>query len=234
MKDRPVAHRRRPMRAQGYDYADRGGYFVTVCTQGRVCLFGEVASGEMQLNVLGEIVRQEWFRTADARPGVFLDANEFIVMPNHIHGIIWIMNSARTESVGATRRVALTNAGAKMDTHETGLGAGTTHRVALTTETFKNAHAPGPQPGSVGAILGQFKSLTTKRINALRGTRGAPVWQRNYFEHIIRRGEALDRIRRYILENPPRWQFDREYPVAVGTARAGTPGDPQPTDRYPW
>jgi hypothetical protein len=79
------------MRVQGHDYASRGGYFLTMCTQGRISLFGDVVSGEMRLNGHGEIVCAEWFKTADARATVFLDANEFVVMPNHVHGIIWII-----------------------------------------------------------------------------------------------------------------------------------------------
>ena len=173
-------HRRRSIRLKGYDYTQPGAYFVTICTHGRAMLFGRVVDGEMALNAYGEIVREEWFRTAQVRPYVELFPDEFVVMPNHIHGIVWI--------VGATRRVAPTN-----------------------------GHPHGPVPGSLGAIIGQFKSIVTKRINALRGTPGAPVWQRNYYEYIIRTERALDAIRRYIAANPLRWDLDRYNPAATGT-----------------
>uniref|UniRef100_UPI002ADDEAD7 transposase n=1 Tax=Thermoflexus sp. TaxID=1969742 RepID=UPI002ADDEAD7 len=160
-------------------------YFVTICTRGHEPLFGTVVDGEMRVNEWGTIVREEWFRTAQLRPYVMLYEDEFVVMPNHVHGIIWIVG----ETVGATRRVA-------------------------PTTTIPPA---GPVAGSVGAIIGQFKSAVTKRINILRATPGAPVWQRNYYEHIIRNERALDAIRRYIAENPLRWHLDRYNPDHTGT-----------------
>jgi putative transposase len=131
MQDKPTKHRR-SVRVQGHDYASRGGYFLTLCTQGRISLFGDVVSGEMRLNALGEIVCAEWFKTSEARATVFLDANEFVVMPNHVHGIIWIMQAT---PAGATRRVAPADASAKL-----------------------HSRPQGPRSGSIGAIIGQFKS----------------------------------------------------------------------------
>ncbi|MCS7283483.1 MAG: transposase [Anaerolineae bacterium] len=181
----PQRHHRRSIRLRGYDYTQPGAYFVTICTHGREPLFGTVVDGEMRVNEWGAIVREEWFRTAQLRPYVMLYEDEFVVMPNHVHGIIWIVG----ETVGATRRVA-------------------------PTTTIPPA---GPVAGSVGAIIGQFKSAVTKRINILRATPGAPVWQRNYYEHIIRNERALDAIRRYIAENPLRWHLDRYNPDHTGT-----------------
>ncbi len=188
MRYDPQNHHRRSIRLKGYDYTQPGAYFITICTKDRAHLFGEVVNGEMRLNDAGRIVWEEWFKTATLRPYVQLNEDEFVVMPNHIHGIIWIV-----DDVGATRRVAPT-------------------RVAPTMD------APhGPKSGSIGAIIGQFKSVTTKRINDLRGTPGVPVWQRNYYEHIIRNEEALERIRTYIQTNPLRWAFDRENLARTGT-----------------
>ncbi|WP_216641408.1 transposase [Thermus scotoductus] len=130
----------------------------------------------MRLNEYGEIVRAEWFKTVQLRPYVVLHEDEFVVMPNHIHGMIWIV-----DDVGATRRVAPT----------------------------KTNPPAGPAPGSIGAIVGAFKSAVTRRINQRRGTPGVRVWQRNYYEHIIRHERALNAIRRYIAENPLRWHLDR-------------------------
>jgi REP element-mobilizing transposase RayT len=138
----------------------------------------------MVLNEFGRVVWEEWFRTAAVRPNVELFENEFVVMPNHIHGIIWIVG----EPVGAPRRVAPTD-----------------------------GHAHGPMSGSLGAMIGQFKSIATKRINALRGTPGTRVWQRNYWEHIIRTERTLNAVRRYIAENPLRWHLDRYNLSATGT-----------------
>jgi len=186
----PERHHRQSIRLKGYDYSRAGAYFVTVCTQGRACLFGDVVNGEMRVNELGEIVNNEWLRTEQIRPHVELD--EFIVMPNHIHAIIWIVTD---DSVGATRRVAPTKNG----------------QVAPTIHPYSQTTRPcGPKSQSIGAIIGQFKSVVTKRINQMRGIPGAPVWQRNYYEHIIRNDESLNRIREYIANNPLQWTLDRE------------------------
>ncbi len=180
----PQRHHRRSIRLKEYDYTQPGAYFVTICAHGRAPLFGDVVDGEMRLNEMGEIVRVEWFKTVQLRPYVVLHEDEFVVMPNHIHGMIWIV-----DDVGATRRVAPT----------------------------KTNPPAGPAPGSIGAIVGQFKSAVTRRINQRRGTPGVRVWQRNYYEHIIRHERALNAIRRYIAENPLRWHLDRYNPHATGT-----------------
>ena len=98
MRYSPERHHRRSIRLRGYDYTQTGGYFITIVAHERALLFGEIVNGAMRLNEYGQIVRDEWFRTAVVRPYVMLYPDEFVVMPNHIHGIIWI--------VGATRRVA--------------------------------------------------------------------------------------------------------------------------------
>ncbi|XGB43143.1 MAG: hypothetical protein LVS60_04975 [Nodosilinea sp. LVE1205-7] len=89
MKYNPDIHHRRSIRLKGYDYSQNGLYFVTICTQNRHHLFGTITNGQMALNPMGEIVHDEWFKTASMRPNIRL--HEFIVMPNHIHGIIEII-----------------------------------------------------------------------------------------------------------------------------------------------
>ena len=186
MRYDPNKHHRRSIRLKGYDYTHAGAYFVTICTHDRQCLFGEVVDGIVQLNAFGEIVRDEWLRTADVRPNVELDT--FVVMPNHIHGIIVLRDN---------------------DGRGTLHGRGTLQR-APTIEQFGK-----PTSNSIPTIVRLFKSATTKRINERRGTPGSPVWQRNYYEHIIRHEESLNRIRQYILDNPLSWAMDRENPDAV-------------------
>ena len=177
----PERHHRRSIRLKGYDYTQPGAYFVTICTYDRRCLFGRIVDGAMRLNLFGKIVRDEWFKTSQVRQNVVLYPHEFVVMPNHIHGIIRIVGNL----VGAQRRCA------------------PTCRINVT-------------PGSLGAIVRAFKSATTRRINQIRNTLGQPVWQRDYYEHIIRNEDELDRIRGYIVDNPPRWHLDRENPERVG------------------
>ncbi len=205
----PQRHHRRSIRLPGYDYTRAGAYFITLVTHDRECLFGEIVGGEMRLNTWGEIAREEWFQTAVVRPYVMLRDDEFVVMPNHIHGIIWIVGdyegNGDEDIVGAQRRCA---------------HVGTQRRCAPTwgrgTHAIRPIRGATPTnviPGSLGAIIRAYKSATTKRINALRGTPGASVWQRNYYEHIIRDEEDLQRIRQYIQDNPARWAMDRENPV---------------------
>ncbi len=93
MKFDPKLHHRRSIRLQGYDYAQNGAYYITIVTYQRQHLFGEVVNGEMELNELGKIARDEWFKTAELRPYVELFEDDFVVMPNHAHGIIWIVNN---------------------------------------------------------------------------------------------------------------------------------------------
>ena len=205
----PARHRRHSIRLRGYDYSQAGAYFVTVCTQGRACLFGEVVDGEMRLNGFGDIVREEWFKTADIRPYVALHPDEFVVMPNHIHGL-WILDGP----VGATSRIV----GATSQT----VGA-TSQTVGATSRSPLPSTPRGPTAHSVGAFIAGYKSAVTKRINVLRDTPNVAVWQRNYYEHIIHNEESLNRIREYIENNPMQWALDRENP-AVGV-RPVAPGD---------
>jgi len=175
--------RRRSIRLPGYDYTHPGAYFVTICSHEYKPIFGKVLNGEMKLNESGQIVIKCWAQLPSHFPQVELNA--FIVMPNHIHGIINITR----KNVGAT------------------------HASPLQTEVRTRS---GPKPGSLGAIVGSFKSAVTKRINKLHNTPGTPVWQRNYFEHIIRSDKVLNAICRYILNNPARWELDRYYSMQSG------------------
>ncbi len=157
-------HHRHSIRLAGYDYASEGGYYITIVTQGRVCLFGEVINGEMQLNDFGRIVHEEWFNTVRLRPNVELLEDEFMVMPNHIHGIIWIEDDGRdgknVNFMGNNRQTA---------------GA--------------YSHTPLQSPsGTIGAIIRGFKGAVTTRINTNRDLKGVPVWQRNYYDptHFVR------------------------------------------------
>ncbi len=163
-----ITQKRKQLRLKNYDYRQAGVYFVTLCTFEKLSMFGKIIDKKMILNDLGKIVQDEWIKTANIRTHVSLD--EFVIMPNHIHGIIIINKN----DVGATRRVALM----------------------------------GLQSGSVGAIIGQFKSSVTKRINEHRNTPGRYVWQRNYYDHIIRNDADLNRIRQYITNNPKQWDID--------------------------
>ena len=161
-------YRRTSLRLSGWDYTQDGFYFVTVCTRKQGCFLGEIKDGLMRLSEIGNIIAEEWQKITEVRENVLLD--QWVVMPNHVHGIIQI-----NHSVGATRRVAPTPI--------------------------------GPVSGSIGAIIGQFKSITTKRIKKIDDTINS-IWQRNYYEHVIRDDFDLNRIREYINNNPVQWLHD--------------------------
>ena len=176
----PDIHHRRSIRLRDYDYSQDGLYFISICIKTRECLFGEIVDDEMILNKNGEIVEKCWLDITQHYPDTVL--HEFVVMPNHLHGIVEI-----TAPVGAQ------------------------NFVPLQTPTDRNA-PPLPRrnefqkiiPRSIGAIVRGFKIGTTKQL-------GYSVWQRNYYEHIIRDGNSYQIISDYILNNPKKWQTDKFY-----------------------
>ena len=165
---------RRSIRLKGYDYSNPGAYFVTVCEKKRSCIFGEVIDGEMRLSEYGRVVREYWEWLGQRYP--YVNLNQWIVMPNHIHGIIVILSNKDVTCRGGSR-------------------------TALTTRK------------PLGRLIGAFKTISTKHINQLRGTSGESLWQRNYYEHIIRNMDELDRIRHYIVDNPRKWEWDKYHPT---------------------
>jgi len=181
-------HHRRSIRLRNYDYSTVGAYFVTICTFERECLFGEVVDGEMRLNGMGQIVQEEWLRTAEMRKNVVLD--EFVVMPNHFHGIIHIH-----DNVGA--HCMRPDYDEQTDVDRAHVGAPLRRRKS----------------GSIGSIVAGFKSAATKHINQLRNNPGTPVWQRNYYERVIRNDRELQSIQQYIVDNPATWHEDENHPA---------------------
>ncbi|NQT24129.1 transposase [candidate division KSB1 bacterium] len=169
----PEVHKRKSIRLREYDYSQPGAYFITLCTHNRQCLFGEVVDGEMQLNELGEVVQNCWDEIPNHYTNTETDA--FIVMPNHVHEILFINNNV-----------------------------GTRHAVSL--RKFGN-----PIPNSLSTIVGGFKSAATRRINQQRNTPNTPVWQRNFYDHIIRDEDDLSNIRDYIVYNALKWESDKYF-----------------------
>ena len=172
----PDIHDRRSIRLQGYDYRQEGAYFVTICVQNRSCLFGEIINDTMQLNEAGSMLARQWQMLPQRFANVRLDV--FVVMPNHIHGIIVLTDGIMEPPSEATTRVT---------------------------------------PASLGDVVGAYKSLTTvEYVRGVKASRWTPfdgkLWQRNYYEHIIRNESALHDIRHYIIHNPAKWAEDTENP----------------------
>jgi putative transposase len=162
--------RRRSLRLQGYDYSQAGAYFITACTQNRATLLGEIIDGDARLSEMGTIVQQTWDDLPVHYRGIDLDA--FIVMPNHVHGII------------------------------------------ILADQFERRHA-------IPEIVRGFKTFSARRVNERAGKRGSVLWQRGYYEHVIRNEKTLDRIRAYIANNPAQWPDDPENLSRAASAEAG-------------
>mgnify|MGYP003795549223 FL=1 len=169
---------RRSIRMKGYDYSQPGAYFITICTHQNHALFGKIVDGEMQLNNLGRVVQFTWDDLVNHVDNIEL--GPFMIMPNHIHGIIQIIEP----NVGAGSEPARTEPAPKSSSSQT----------------------------SLPEIVRQFKTFSARRINTLRNSTDKPVWQRNYYEHIIRNDQSFQKIGEYILTNPVQWENDRYYP----------------------
>ncbi len=189
-------HHRRSIRLPAYDYRECGAYFVTVCTHERRCTLANPA--------IAAIVLETW----GAIPIHFPNAagDEIIVMPNHVHGIVYI-------TVGATappRPASTTFAGIQAaGSHPAPAGRGSPSPLR------PRLRPRGAERASLGAIIGSFKSYAARRINAERQTSGAPVWQRNYYERVIRNDRELELAREYILDNPRKWAEDKLNPINI-------------------
>jgi REP element-mobilizing transposase RayT len=195
-------HRRRSIRLQDYDYTGPGAYFVTICTQERACLFGEVVDAKMQSNDGGRMIEQWWFELNRKFPTV--ETDEFVVMPNHLHGIVI--------AVGADLRVGPVSKQTR--TARPGAHAGAPLQRPDSAPTDVRTSVPLPR------IIQWFKTMTTNQY--MRGVKTASwprfngrLWQRNYYEHVIRNEDSLNRIRQYIVDNPAQWICDRENPAAI-------------------
>ena len=184
-------------RLNGWDYSSNAYYFVTVCTKKWICFFGEVINGTMNLSTIGEIAAEEWQKTEQIRHNVTLD--DWVVMPNHIHGIIVIENEIPPESSDIVET-------SRWDVSETH------HRQTRHRQTRHRRVSTGRLlPNSLGSIIGQFKSVCTKRIRKYELSKFA--WQPRFYDHIFRSEESLNKAREYIRNNPLKWEFDKNNPV---------------------
>jgi len=199
-KYNPEIHHRRSIRLRGYDYSRAGAYFITICTQNRECLFGEISDGVMVLNDAGKFAQSCWFDIPKHFPNA--ESDEFVVMPNHIHGIIVITVGA---NVGAN---AGANAGANV-----GANVGANNYSPLRERQSGTSK-------TIGSIIRGFKIGVTKWFRQY--TKVHDVWQRNYYEHIIRNYDELTNIREYIIKNPLNWQTDSNNPVAIAMEKMKT------------
>jgi putative transposase len=171
----PAKHHRRSIRLSGYDYRQKGLYYVTVCASKRRCVFGFIKDGLFVPNGYGQLVIQCWRDLQNHSP--FPELDEWQLMPNHLHGLILLPTAPAHDLPAETR---------------------------FTTQ----AH-------SLGAVVRGFKAAATRCINKVRQEHNLPpveLWQRGFYEHIVRDENDLNRIRRYIIENPQNWDADENHP----------------------
>jgi len=174
MIDKRKKQNRKSIRLKNYDYSNAGYYFVTIVTHKRANLFGSVEDGTVELNSGGKLVEELWTEIPLHFPYVTID--QYIIMPNHLHGILII-----NDNVGAR------------------------HASPLPPDNLSQ-HKQQP----LGTIIGSFKSAVTKRIHDLGSLDQEKIWQRNYYEHIIRDERDYEKIYEYIQFNPMNWSLDEE------------------------
>lgn len=176
---------RRSIRLPEYDYSWQGEYFVTICVHARECLLGKVVNGEMVVNEFGQIVQRCWKELPSHYAQLSL--GEWVVMPNHMHGIL-IINDADVEAIPV----------------------GVIHELPLHESPMYKRRKM-----LLSKIIGRFKMNSGKQINLIRNLPGSSVWQRNYYEHIIRNGKSYIEIENYIRNNPLNWHTDGDNPVNI-------------------
>lgn len=178
----PAIHHRRSIRVRGYDYRQSGAYFVTLCVYQQESLLGEIADGKLRLSEIGSIVQDCWLELAQSNS--FVQHDTWVIMPNHLHGILMLSEPPEDS-------------------------------------------ASGPKP--LGRLIGAFKTTSTRRVNVLRDALGAPLWQRDFYEHIVRNDLDLSRIREYIAANPRTWLQDEYNPANATVCR----DSPRPLGQRP-
>ncbi|MBN1295126.1 MAG: transposase [Candidatus Latescibacteria bacterium] len=199
MKYNPDIHHRQSIRLKGYDYSEMGAYFITICVQNHICLLGNIEDGEMALNDAGRLVEKWLCKIEQKFKDVFLDV--CVIMPNHIHCIVVLGNF-----VGADPRVCPYS----------------NNDPDFMDKQFNKLRATNPKQGEhmgspLQKIVQWLKTMTTNEyINNVKHNNWPPfnkkLWQRNYYEHIIRNRNELIQIRDYIIDNPSQWDNDEENP----------------------
>ena len=211
LKHKSKLPQRRSLRLRGYDYSRPGAYFVTICIRNQKCIFGEIINGNMHLNEIGNIVVDWWNRIPQHFPSV--EINDFVIMPNHIHGIISWHTDVGTGFPCPSETVSV-GTGSPCPSETVSVGTG----FPCPSETVSvGTGSPYPKDTpSLGKIVGYFKYQSTKFINKLRKTPGKRIWQTRYHDHIIRNDKDLQRLREYIQNNPKKWELDQLHPNNKG------------------
>jgi len=203
----PNIHHRRSIRLKGYDYSQAGAYFITICCKDRKCRFGKIVVGAsvMELNECGQIAYDEWLKLSERFSNFELDV--FQIMPNHMHGII-VLN----DIVGATLAVAQ-NAVVQNAVVQNAVAQNVPNGIIALNDVGATARvAPTTTNATIGDIVGAYKSLVANGCLDIYKTKNetmGKLWQRNYYEHIIRNEQSYQTISDYIINNPAKWKDDK-------------------------
>jgi len=205
-------YRTESTRLQYWDYSSPGYYFITICTKNRINYFGEIENGRMNRNKIGDFAQKFWLEIPNHFFNVTL--NEFIIMPNHIHGIVVINNN---KTLVETRH-CLVSTNVNNNNNNNNNNNTTNHNITNTAIRIYTAATNGTDIGknrfqnqgkkTISSIIGSYKSICTKTINKNQNHFHF-AWQPRFYEHIIRNEESLDRIKHYIVNNPENWYSDR-------------------------
>ena len=222
----PQIHNRQSLRLKGYDYSKKGLYFITIVTQDRAMIFGEIKDGEMILNKLGKIAEEEWIKSIEIRNNITL--HEYIIMPNHMHGIIQI--NFKKENLKENQKEKEDFRGGDSDTgvlqyapsgispSEISSSENSPSGNSLSKNSISKFSPDFKSPSqTIGAIIRGYKGATTKRIKELHYKDGEKlnidlsksIWQRNYWDIIINNNNAYQNISNYIINNPKKWEEDK-------------------------
>jgi len=201
-------------RLQTWDYGNKGAYFITICTRNNVHFFGEIVDEQMQLNEIGNIAEQEWIKTPEIRSDMNLELGEFVVMPNHFHGILIIGENQYNKKSNSPCRDAMhgvstnTNRDYKNDLDQQ---MDPIRRDAMHGVSTNNVHDLknefGTQSKNLASIIRGFKSSVTTQAKILGYNDFA--WQPRFHDHIIRNAKSFENIQKYILDNPKNWTKDK-------------------------
>ncbi|MDA3812907.1 MAG: transposase [Candidatus Cloacimonetes bacterium] len=183
------------LRMESYDYSWSGAYFITICSFKKEDIFGEIENGLMHLNDAGKIIQDCWYQIPENYENVKLD--DLVIMPNHIHGIIWIVGAIHESST--TNKKSEESPKDNLSFNNVQQNNGVIRELPLRIERRKML---------LTKIIGRFKMNSSKLINDIRNSKGSHVWQRSYYDHIIRNEEDLNNTKQYIQNNPLNWDKD--------------------------
>jgi putative transposase len=186
-------------RLQNWDYGQNGAYFITICTHNRQHFFGEIVNNEMQLSEMGQFAEKFWLEIPIHFP--FVELGNFVVMPNHTHGILIIDKNAVVETLQC-------NVSTSIQTLQCNVSSTSIQTLHCNVSTNEKMAKISPKPGSISTIIRSYKSAVTKHVRKIHADFD---WQTRFHDHIIRSEESFERIQTYIANNPANWDKDKFY-----------------------